>query len=97
MSSWRSWSSKIAGRTGNRAHVIAILMAISLFFSILDGAEGRNLFVLVPDGAIPPDGWPQPHARELGMVFHPVTTYPGTRFDTVRLHGRFITRRLGDA
>ncbi|HLA82288.1 MAG TPA: heme lyase CcmF/NrfE family subunit, partial [Thermoleophilia bacterium] len=83
-------------------YVIAILMAISLFFSILMTVlKVANPFVLVPDGAIPPDGAGlNPMLENPGMVFHPVTTYLGYVGFSIPFAfamGALITRRLGDA
>ena len=81
-------------------YVIAILMAIALFFSsLMVFSRGSNPFIVNP-GPAPANGQGlNPMLENLGMVFHPVTTYlgyVGFAIPFAFAMGALITRRLSD-
>ena len=83
-------------------YVIAILMTISLFFSILmTVTKGSNPFALYPGGVAPANGAGlNPILENPGMVAHPVTLYLGYVGFSIPFAfamGALITRRLGDS
>lgn len=81
-------------------YVIAILMSIALFFSLMMTLLSESNPFLVPGGAVPANGSGlNPMLMNPGMVIHPVTLYLGYVGFSIPFAfamAALITKRLGD-